>query len=283
MPNLLDWKLFANIDGNTKKSYPFEEFSKITVPWYIDNKECPFVFNNSLTHDSNNFAGCDGPEEFKTNLKKQPLDWKYRNKNIEYIVNSNGYRCKEWKDIDWEQSIVLFGCSCTFGTGLDEDETISYHLSKLTGREVVNLGYPSGSNELIVNNCASMIKNFKMPYGVVINWTTTDRLRFYTSSYYHDLGPWSNNESEYVDLTKLYELTFAEPSNELAKNYYLSIYADAMFQGRTKYNKISFFGLTAHYTFSDKWFKIDNTARDLIHPGVENSIEVAKYLYERIK
>ena len=267
---------------------PFNNFSQISFPGYLENKDFPFTFNNSLTHQySTNFSSNDGPKEFERNLKSQPTDWKYRTKSVEYKVNSNGYRCKEWNEINWSEAIVLFGCSCTFGVGLDETETISYHLSKLTGREVVNLGYSSGSNELIVNNCASMLKNFGMPYGVVINWTTTDRFRFYRSNQYDDLGPWTKNAAEIndeeIDVGKLWELTFIDPVNELAKNYYWSTYTDAIFEGRTKYAKISFFGLTAHYTRSEKWFEIDNGARDMLHPGEGNSIEVAKYLSERFK
>lgn len=279
-------------DGKYNFEYliePHRHFSHIPIPGYIENKDYPFTYNNALTHGSNKFSGCDGPKEFEKNLKEKSEDWKYRTKSVEYIVNSNGYRCKEWKDINWSEAIVLFGCSCTFGVGLAEDETISYHLAKLTGREVVNLGFPSGSNELIVNNCAAMIKNFGMPYGVVINWTTANRLRYYTPTEYHDLGPWLHPDPKVshvyglVDVQKLWEMTFVDPGNELAKNYYWSTYADAMFEGRTNYTKISFFGLSAHYTRSDKWFEIDNGARDRIHPGEQNSIEIATYLAERFK
>jgi hypothetical protein len=51
-----------------------------------------------------------------------------------------------------------------------------------------------------------------------------------------------------------------------------------MFAGRTKYITISYFDYVAHYTRADRFFKITNTARDLIHPGYENSLEVAEYL-----
>lgn len=261
-------------------SKPFRHFSHIPFPGYIANNKFPFTYNNSLTHGSNKFSSSDGPREFSENLKKAPADWKYRTKDVEYIVNSDGFRTKEWDQINWSEAIVLFGCSCTFGVGLAEDETISHHLSRLTGREVVNLGVSSGSNELILNNCSAMIKNFPMPYGVVLNWTTTDRFRFYSTNKFFDLGPWSWNSenSTYIDLNKHWEMTFADPGNELAKNYYWSTYADAMFAGRTKYSKVSYFGLTAHHTRSDAFFEIDNGARDMIHPGEGNSIQVAEFV-----
>lgn len=284
VPNWKKYKKDSIDDGKFNFPYvngPFRHFSHIGIPGYIENTDHPFTFNNSLTHGTRYFSSNDGPKEFIKNLKEMPEDWKYRNKEVEYKVNKSGYRCKEWKDIDWKESIVLLGCSCTFGVGLAEDETISYHLSRLTGREVVNLGYSSGSNELIVNNCASLIKNFEMPYGVVINWTTTDRLRFYTENDYFDLGPWTNKSDQVPDMEKYWEDTFVDPGNELAKNYYWSTYTDAMFQNRTKYSKVSYFGLTAHYTRSDQFFEIDNGARDRIHPGEKNSIEVAEFIQKK--
>lgn len=270
--------------------WPARQFSQIPIPGYIENKKYPFTHVNSLTHGSNSYSGMDGPNELQANLKVMPPDWKYRTKRIKYIVNSSGYRTKEWDEIDWTNSIVLLGCSCTFGVGLAEDETISHYIQERTGKYVVNLGVPSGSNELIVNNCAALIKNFPMPYGVVINWSTTDRFRYYSPNSYSDLGPWTGNskpgitqDNGYVDLKDYWEKTFVDPGNELAKNYYWASYTDAMFQGRTKYSKISFFGLTAHYTRSDKFFTIDNKARDCVHPGEGNSIEIADFIYNKFK
>lgn len=299
-PTYPNWKLLSKHYINDKnynamhlpKHYYEHGRSReiIPIPGYIENSQYPFTYNTALTFGSDRFCRTDSPEVFMKNLQKSSIDWKYRTKQVKYIVNSNGYRTKEWDDIDWKESIVLFGCSNTFGVGLDEDETISYHLSKRTGRYVVNLGFPSGSNELIVNNCAAMIKYFGIPYGVVINWTTTDRFRYYTSNDYHELGPWINENSlngyhftEYVNLIKLWELTFADPNNELAKNYYWSTYTDAMLQGRTKYCKISYFATTAHYTRSMACFEIDQGARDKIHPGEKNSIEIAEFLTNELK
>ena len=290
------WKSFSktyidddnyNLPPSLNQNY---EFTHIPIPGYIENSQYPFTYNHSLRYGSNRFSGQDDPDEFKKNLMISPKDWKYRTKQINYIVNSNGYRTKEWKEIDWSESIVLFGCSNTFGVGLAEDETISHHLSQRTGRYVVNLGFPSGSNELIVNNCAAMIKYFGIPYGVVINWSTVDRFRYYTKDNYYELGPWTNENSlngyhftEYIDTKKLWELTFADPNNELAKNYYWSTHANAMFQGRTKYCTISYFPITAYYTRAMACFEMDRQARDKVHPGEGNSIEVAEFLTKVFK
>lgn len=288
-PMLPNWK---NIESKNicDNKYNFSN-CPISFPGYIvSNKEYPFTFCNALTvGETNNWAMGDEEEQFNRNLVNAPADWKYRTKSITYDINSNGYRTYEWQDIDWKNSVVIFGDSCTYGIGLDQDETISYLLQKKINKPVINLGYPSASNHLIINNCAAMIEHFGMPYGVVINWSTTDRFRFYDDSNYHEIGPWNKNTQKHnqiingVDVEKLWAIIFYNPTNELAINYYLSTYADAMFKGKTKYLKISYFNLSAHYTRSDAFFPIKGTARDMLHPGIENSEEVANFIAERFR
>ena len=43
------------------------------------------------------------------------------------------------------KSILLLGCSFTYGAGLEPEQTFSYYLSKQTGRTVYNLGISGGS------------------------------------------------------------------------------------------------------------------------------------------
>lgn len=260
--------------------------SRGMFPGYIENKNYPFTFCNALM-ESNKWCTGDEKDRYLKNLATAPLNWKYRTKEVEYIVNSNGYRCSlEWDAIDWKNAIVLFGCSNTFGVGLAEDETIAYYLEQLTGRQVVNLGFPGGSNNLIANNAAALIKNFGIPYGVVINWSTTDRFRFYNRKGCHEVGPWTNNNTRFfrrshANLSVLYEQMFVDPVNQSALSYYWSTYTDAMFEGRTRYCKVSYFDDAAHYTRSDKFFHISNSARDRFHPGADNSKAVAEFVAEK--
>ena len=52
--------------------------------------------------------------------KNYTPEWKYATKRIEYHVNSDGYRTKEWSDVHWKNSIVLLGCSYVYGVGVAE-------------------------------------------------------------------------------------------------------------------------------------------------------------------
>ena len=75
-----------------------------------------------------NFIGNDCEERLIENLKKLPNTWRYATEDITYTMNSHGYRTKQFDNIDWNNSVVILGCSCVFGTGINESDTISYTL-----------------------------------------------------------------------------------------------------------------------------------------------------------
>ena len=255
--------------------------AKVPFPGYIDNSDHPFGYCNALTNDSIDWASSDSPAEFEKNLKHMPSDWKYRTQSVTYKVNASGYRTEEWNDIDWKNSIVILGCSCTFGVGLSEHETISSVLCKLTGRQVINLGVPGGSNELILHNASMLFERFGTPYGVVVNWTTTDRMRYFQRHTVVDVGPWDEHNHN-DNLHKLYNSMVGNEYNLQMRNYFISRAMNAIWQGRTNYISLSYFDVSAHYMIADAVFTIDNEARDCNHPGYNNSITVAKYIKDRL-
>lgn len=290
----MNWNTITEFNDGKFNRTPINDY--VYLPGYVNNENHPFALCKSLTHvneltryPDNRYCMGDGPDELKKNLNKAPPNWKYKTKEVRYNVNNSGYRTKEWKDIDWKNSVVIFGCSCTFGVGLAEDETISYHLEQQLGRPVINLGCPSGSNNLILNNSATCIEKFGVPWAVVMNWTTTNRFRYYAKNEYVDLGPWQHSEKNRmvndVNVSKLWLDFYYDVYNENTTNYYISKSAKAIWEDRTRYCTISYFDQSAHVMRADKFFYInpDDRARDLIHPGETNSIEVATYLAERLK
>ena len=58
----------------------------------------------------------------------------------DYHINSAGYRGGNTGG-----SIIMFGDSFIFGTGLNDDETVAQRLEKLTGEKVLNAGVPGYS------------------------------------------------------------------------------------------------------------------------------------------
>jgi hypothetical protein len=124
---------------------------------------------------TDNWVGTDTEELFHQNLKSQPEDWQWRSQQITYKLNSQNYRAPEWSDVDWSNSIVMFGCSQVFGVGVDEDQTLSYYLSQLLNKPVINLGIPGGSSMALWINTEKLLKHGINPLAVIYNWPSANR------------------------------------------------------------------------------------------------------------
>jgi len=70
----------------------------------------------------------------------QPEDWIWHTRNIEYARNSNGFRCPEFNDIDWEKSNAVVGCSAVFGHSIDDENMLTSFLENMSGETFINLG-----------------------------------------------------------------------------------------------------------------------------------------------
>jgi len=263
---------FLRIFQNSKSNF------NVKLPNYLNLKTKPFNIYHCLNDKiKNKFSGMDSEECFNKNLETMPSDWHYRTKEIEYLVNSDGYRTYEWKDINWPEAIVIFGCSCTFGVGLAQDETLPYYLEKLTGRQTVNLGVGGGSNEVMLNNCAAMINHFELPYAVIFNWTDMKRFRYYKEKSYEDIGRWSKNNIGY-DLLKLMS---SDPYHINSLNYLNLLEAKALLKNRSKFFNVTFFKETNEVMGCENFFDyMENKdyARDRIHPGKDSMLRMAKYI-----
>lgn len=145
------------------------------------------------------FSATDTKELYKINLKKQPEDWYYRKKDVTYNLNSDGYRTCEFKDVDWSNSIVVFGCSHVFGVGVAEDETMPYYLSKFTGHPVVNMGASGTSMTFAFHNASMLRAGYPTPKAVINMWTGIDRTTYYHKRKTENLGVWNIGKDKYMD------------------------------------------------------------------------------------
>lgn len=121
------------------------------------------------------FYGSDSPTRFATNLDKLGKIWPWWNRSVQYTVNSQGYRCSEFDQVDWSQSILCFGCSITFGVGVDDSDTWPSQLSLITGIPTVNLGIAGGSIQINWANSVRLIAAGIRPRGVVYYWPDKSR------------------------------------------------------------------------------------------------------------
>ena len=222
---------------------------------------------------------------FFKNLPRQSQDWIYRTKKVNYTTNGQWYRCKPFDQINWNNSIVIFGCSNVFGLGVDDNDTLAVRLQSLTNCDVINLGV-RGSCQLF--NLYNMIllknKNIK-PKAIIHVWT--DSKRPFTVDVNYNIehhGNWND-----------YGATTPTPLNQLFGNYKSHI-VSAMFNrmiANTVYNDIPVIHATY---FNELWkeqtlrypnlpiifFPTKDWGRDLKHPGIESHINAADLLYQEL-
>ncbi len=145
----------------------------------IINEEPGFMSSNAMDEIEKpgiySFIKGDYKQNFVDRLKDKPEDWYYRTNKVEYTINSHKFRTKEFKDIDWKNSIVLTGCSFTFGLGVTDDHTIAAYLEKITGKYVVNLGQVGASNAAVAYNSYYLKENYPTPLALVNIWTSMGR------------------------------------------------------------------------------------------------------------
>jgi hypothetical protein len=232
---------------------------------------------------------------FEKNLKTTAIDWTYRSKKVYYNLNSQGYRCPEWNQIDWVNSILLIGCSYTFGVGLAEEDTLSVRLSAITGRPVINLGIGSSSNHLILYNSFKLIDSDIRPSHVVALFSDVSRVtHFKEKDPVTHFGSWiypthnHHNPDSKLTMPKFseYELNFYSHWIYDNNSDVHGAMAARSVESLWKSHGVKFLGCSAYNgQLSDRYYKLPKAvdkARDLMHPGKATMHEWAKLIGERI-
>jgi hypothetical protein len=135
-------------------------------------------------HPSKFWETNDSESLYQINLKKQPSDWYYRNNQVTYSWNSNGYRAPEWDTIDWAKSHVLMGCSYAMGSGIDDRDTISSQIPN-----GVNLAQSGTSLYALEYNTIRLIDAGIRPATVKIILPNLARLTYWGDVDWIDLTP----------------------------------------------------------------------------------------------
>lgn len=95
---------------------------------------------------------------------------------IEYQIDHYGLRNPP--DVDISNSILTLGCSYTFGTGLDVNDTWPSKLGKLLNNPIYNAGIPGSSNDTAFRLANYLVPKYK-PKTVVLLSTYIHRYEFY--------------------------------------------------------------------------------------------------------
>jgi hypothetical protein len=195
--------------------------------------------------------------------------------NFQYKLNSENYRTEEFNNIDWKNSIVVFGCSQVFGIGLTESETLTFYLSKLLKRPVINLGVSSSSMAFAFHNSILLSEGFPAPWAVIQVWTEISRQVYYATEGPVHHGSWNLEDHEFIRQWALDEY------NVRTNGILLSLASRSLWKGKTKYIEASYFEET-YKNLKCLELKTIDYARDSSHCGVKTNQSSAKKLMEEL-
>jgi hypothetical protein len=227
------------------------------------------------------YTGVDNKKNYLQNLKKQSENWYYRDNEVNYTLNSYGYRTKEFDNIDWENSIIMFGCSNVFCSGVDDKHTISSYLEKITNRNVVNMGIPGSSIFSALCTSLSIKNNFPKPFAVIFSWTSLERYTLFNPSFIKSYASWNMDRKFFntygdikVDII-LKNLLYVSLAKSIW-NDYCQYYEYTHFES----TKNSFPLLNIDYFHY--WNEMD-FARDILHHGPKTNLKIALNISKKLQ
>jgi hypothetical protein len=219
------------------------------------------------------FTGEDSLTKYNRNLEQQPADWLWRTKPVHYTLNSQLYRAPEWKDCDWDNSIVVFGDSMVYGVGVDDSETITHYISQQTNTPVINLGQTGTGLDFFLANTIILKEHKIKPKAVVYCWP--DRVRqteFLSDSKILSYGPWNLDTSWMRALAIRNKHTFHR-SKFMIRN--MRLLWDCPIVEASWYEEMSMLTHSDNLPFLD-------TARDGTHPGPKTLELSASIISQRL-
>jgi hypothetical protein len=227
---------------------------------------------------SKHWSGSDTKKVYQKNLLTQPDDWYYRNNPITYTLNSNGYRTHEFKDIDWANSIVIFGCSYVFGTGLDDKHTISSQLEEMLNIPVINMGVGGSSMMFNLHNSMLLRDGYPTPKAIVMFWPGYNRIVEYHKYQTQFYGPWN------TDPNSLSDLWLANNNNAIANTMFISKTSRLIWQDRCPYYEATWDPDTKKIIGCDLIQMLEQDyARDMMHSGFKSAKYIAEIIANKLK
>jgi len=220
--------------------------------------------NPNKTENGDTFeGGFDTLKKYRKARKTMGPTWEYFNKSFTYIQNESNFRTKPVNEIDWENSIVVFGCSNVYGVGLAEEDTITAQLEKILSIPVINLGISGSAIDLASVNSLILHEHYPVPKAIVHLWTSASRYTDFTSG----------NIRKYIPTVESKQPRSKDYVSQLdwesrSKHYVLA--DNALWRGKTCYYQASMFQETFTLLDIDNLGTVD-FARDLRHPGSESA------------
>jgi|13_taG_2_1085334.scaffolds.fasta_scaffold01112_18 hypothetical protein len=216
--------------------------------------------------------------------------------SVQYLLNDQGYRIDHGYD---EDGIIFYGCSFTFGIGLDKEHTFTEIVSKELGLANFNFGIPGVGLDASVIHALFLLKHtVKKPKAMVVFTPPPRRWNYFNGSQIvttssQQISKYRKITEEYVmsmeyqcvtdDMNNLIQTTknimvLRDIAKELDIPFVLADYSkdfDREFKAYHYWKHCAQRG--------DESFDGVSMARDLIHPGEETNAKWAEIIIKLIK
>ena len=212
----------------------------------------------------------DSDKNYKKNVKLFGSDWYYFAKDLTYHHNSNGFRTKEFANIDWANSIVVFGDSYTYGEGNLLEDCYTSLLEDMTGIPVINLGIGASGIDRSCWNSLALYENYPKPKALIHLWSSLDRY----SEYDYLKNEWLHNTPGRRGFCGRHEW-------HLRSIFYVKT-DRALWRGKVPYIEAGVFEDTVKQLKVDE-AKIIDKGRDNMHWGPKSNAKMAEYFSNRLK
>ena len=276
---------------------------------FIINNNSPIISQYSLYNKSLDFYATDSENNFLKSKKIKGENWYYNSREIKYDFNEWGYRTKNFGDLN-DDYILIFGCSCTEGIGLEYNEMWANKLGKELNLDVFNLAKGASGvdyqffNTLLFHNF--ILKNNRPPKLVIYQWPMSHRtmgfflhpknineeglnVRFFMPTYVNNYGNTATNKyyewylegfisdkGDYIKQNNLYPMF----CNNIWKSMDIPVF-NWTYEDDYQFDNLDFFNYQTDMTVIN-----DDTTnflgRDLMHNGNFAQDIVVKHLLKQI-
>jgi len=243
-----------------------------------------------------NWYGFDNKARFQENTKKLPdVMAVWQDQIFDYTINSQGFRTSEFLRVDWVNSVVVLGCSIVFGEGLNNTDCLTYRLSEIISRPVINLGISGAGPDLIFYNALALQHQYPQLQRVIIVWPGADRLTEFTDRDARCYGAWncdSNNSKELTGWHRIYATMNAKPEHRAhilrMYSYALQIiWGERLCEFTWAPETADHIGCKLLNGDRSNWDRTDlirgDLARDLVHPGRDSHRAWAQQIAKSLK
>jgi len=228
-------------------------------------------------HETTLWCATDNHKNFNRNLKRQAADWEYRTKTITYEHNAHGFRTKDFSEVKWEDSIVIFGDSYVYGTGLAFEDTVPMQLETLTGIPTVSIASSGSSVDSTFSNSLTLYNHYPTPRAIVHLWTGLDRYQDFDCQQRHITKRRDSCAYYFQPSDRGYE-----PRINWGARSKLYVAAErAIWGDKVPRYEMSYFPHTSKTLLIDHFKGID-LARDQDHVGSKTTAAVAKQIASQL-